>query len=152
MGGNTLGALDPLEQIRHVNQFLQPGDILVVDGEIHREDSLARRQSKEVQRFACAPLAAIGIGREDGEIRFEQKRDERHSGLYLITRLFHAFRDARTIDAGAEIARGERISMNFQYTYSPEAFRWLAGEHAGLNIREELTSADGRYIAAICTR
>ena len=69
----------------------------------------------------------MGIGDDDGEIRLNLKRDDRHDGLHLITRSFRAGRDLSATVAGQEIPlqRGERIGMNFQYTYTPDAFRWL---------------------------
>ena len=48
--------------------------------------------------------------------------------------------------------RGERIGMNFQYTYTPEAFRWLLHEHGGLEIETEYTAPDARFLTAICKK
>ena len=50
------------------------------------------------------------------------------------------------------IERGERIGMNFQYTYTPAAFRWLVEEHGGLEIEREFASSDGRFLTAICRK
>jgi hypothetical protein len=56
--------------------------------------------------------------------------------------------------AGQEIPlqRGEHIGLNFQYTYAPEAFRWLLTEQGGLEMLEEHLSADGRFLTAVCRR
>jgi len=51
-----------------------------------------------------------------------------------------------------ELERGERIGMNFQYVYTPEAFRWLLTEHGGLTIEREYLSPDGRFLTAICKK
>lgn len=154
MSGNTLGAFDPLDEIRHVADCLRPEDRLIVDGELWREDTLTRRQAKPVGTFLFAPLLAMGIASEDGNVRFNHKRDERHAGLNQIRRFFHAERDLRATLPGREFlfARGERIGMNFAYAYTPEAFRWLLTEHAGLTILEEVTTGDERFLIALCAR
>ena len=48
--------------------------------------------------------------------------------------------------------RGERLSMNFHYLYTRAAFRWLLEEHGGLQVLEETTGADGRFVAAVCSK
>jgi hypothetical protein len=99
-------------------------------------------------------LNGVGISDDDGEVRFQLKRDDRHSGLYMITRSFRAARDLSATVAGQEIPlqRGEHIGLNFQYTYTREGFLWLLAEHGGLEILEEHLSADGRFLTAICRR
>jgi hypothetical protein len=56
--------------------------------------------------------------------------------------------------AGEEIPlqRGERIGMNFQYTYTAEAFRWLVQEHGGLTVEKEYGSPDARFITFLCRK
>ena len=154
MAGHTLGGFDPLDEIRGVAQCVQRRDRLIIDGELLLSDSLTCRNHPARIDYALAPLASFGVGEEDGKIRFEQKRDDRHEGLHLIARHFQAGRDLRFNMAGEEtlIQRGERIAMNFQYLYTPESFRWLIEEHGGLKVIEEFRSANGRYIAAVCGR
>ncbi len=154
MAGNTLGGFDPLEQIRHVADCLHGEDRLVIDGEIYRPDALTTAAQPESKQFAFAPLLSIGVTKEDGQIRFEQKRDERHEGLFMITKRFHAERDLRVTIAAEEIqvARGERIFMNFQYLYTSEAFRWLLEQQGGLKILEQTLSSDGHFITAVCAK
>src|SRR6266566_2240703 len=41
------------------------------------------------------PLASLGLTKDDGELRFEKRRDERHEGLFVITRQFQTARDLR---------------------------------------------------------
>ena len=50
------------------------------------------------------------------------------------------------------LVRGERILLNFRYSMTAEAFRWLITEHAGLRIVGELPSADGRFLTAACIK
>ena len=71
-----------------------------------------------------------------------------------MTRFFHTQRDLRLRLPEREIAvqRGERINLNFNYTYTPEAFRWLLCDRAGLHILREYPSPDGRYLSAVCAR
>jgi len=126
--GNTMGSFDPLAEIRYVAQCLKPEDSLIVDGELWDEKhTMPRRDNPKVRRFLSSLLASVGIGANDGAIRFDRKVYSRHEGLHLVTRYFHAARDLSATVAGEEISleRGERIGMNFQYVYTPEAFRWL---------------------------
>lgn len=154
VAGNTLGAFDPLDQIRHIAQCMHDGDRLVIDGELDGAGIQAATNNSSLQNFAFAPLASIGIVHDDGEVRFEQKRDERHAGLHLLTRYFHVARDLRATVSGEEILleRGERLAMNFQYLYTREAFRWLLEEQGHLKILDETLSPDGRFIIALCSR
>jgi hypothetical protein len=153
MSGNTLGMFDALAEIRYVSQCVKSGDRLIVDGEIFSEQTLEYRDHPASRKFVSALLASLGIG-GDGEMRYELKRDDRHSGLHLVTRYFRAEHDLMATAAGESIPvqRGERIALNFQYTYTPDAFRWLIREHGGLEIEEELASSDGRFLTAICRK
>ncbi len=155
MSGNTISAFDPLAEIRYLSQCMKPGDRLIIDGEAYEEEAtLARRANPAARRFVQTLLRSVGIREEDGEVRFNHKRDERHEGLHLITRHFRADRDLTPLVAGQEISleRGERIGLNFQYTYAPEAFRWLLCEQGGLEIAAEYRSHDGRFLTAICKK
>ena len=154
MAGNTLGGFDPLVEVQSLAESLHEGDRLIIDGEVHCQDTLERRENPAVKAWVRSPLAELGFSDEDGEIRFEQKHDERHAGLYMITRQFRAARDLRSTVLGREvlIEKGERLAMNFQYVYTPEAFRWLLEEHGGLKVLEEIRSPEGRFTAAICSR
>ena len=155
LSGNTMGSFDPLAEIRYVAQCMKPGDRLIIDGEIHdAEKTMARRDNPAARKFLAALLASVGISDSDGEIRFDQKTDSRHQGLHLITRYFRAARDLSATVAGEEIQleRGERIGMNFQYAYTPEAFRWLLHDHGGLEILQEYGSPDARFLTAVCRK
>jgi uncharacterized SAM-dependent methyltransferase len=153
MSGNTMGAFDPLGEIRYLAQCMKPGDRLIIDGELYDEQkTMAYRDRPATHDFGSALLASLGVGRDDGEIRFNHKRDERHEGLHLVTRHFRAGRDLSATVAGEEIPmeRGERIGMNFAYVYTPEAFRWLLREQGGLEILKEYRSPDSRFLTAVC--
>ncbi len=155
LSGNTMGSFDPLSEIRYVAQCMKPNDRLIVDGELQdAAKTMARRDNPSTRKFLNTLLASVGIAPEDGEVRFDQKTDSRHEGLFLITRYFRAAHDISATVSGEEIAlaRGERIGMNFQYAYTPEAFRWLVHEHGGLEIETEYTSPDGRFLTAICKK
>ena len=153
ISGNTMGSFDPLAEIRYIAQCLKPGDRLVIDGELYdAQKTMARRDNSSSRKFIASLLASVGIGENDGEIRFSAKVDERREGLHLITRSFRAGRDISATVASTEIPleRGENIGLNFQYTYTPEAFRWLLTEHGGLKILKEYPSPDGRFLTALC--
>jgi uncharacterized SAM-dependent methyltransferase len=155
MSGNTMGSFDPLAEISYIAQCMKPEDRLIIDGEIFDEaKSMARRENPASRQFVGALLASVGIEKDDGEIRFNHKRDDRHQGLHLFTRSFRAARDLSATVAGQEIQleRGELIGMNFQYVYAPESFRWLVAEHGGLEILKEYRSPDGRFLTAMCKK
>jgi len=155
LSGNTMGSFDPLAEIRYVAQCMKPDDRLIIDGEVHdAQKTMGRRDNPAARKFLAALLASVGIGGDDGEIRFDHKRDERHAGLHLITRYFRAARDLSATVAGEEISleRGERIGLNFQYAYTPEAFRWLLREQGGLEIVAEYRSPDTRFLTAVCRK
>ncbi|MFB3829144.1 MAG: L-histidine N(alpha)-methyltransferase [Bryobacteraceae bacterium] len=152
MAGCTLGGLDALVEIEYVAQAMAPGDLLLVDAELAAPDTLARRNTPALREFALAPMAAAGFSAADGELRFEQKRDERREGVYMVTRHFHTRRDLRGGYCGREvlIQKGERIALNFQYVFEPEAFRWLIEECGGLKLREQ--AVEGRFVTAVCEK
>lgn len=155
MSGNTMGAFDPLAEIRYLAQALSPSDRLLIDGELYEEGvTMGRRDNPSARKFLAALLGSVGIVENDGEIRFDHKRDERHAGLHLMTRYFRAERDISAVVAGQDIPlqRGERIGLNFQYVYTPEAFRWLVRDHGGFTILEEFASSDGRFLTALCKK
>jgi uncharacterized SAM-dependent methyltransferase len=155
MSGNTLGSFDPLAEIRYVAQCMKSGDVFIVDGEIDQEEeSMMRRAHPAVLSFLSALLTGVGIEKEDGEIRFEPKIDERRPQLYQIMRTFRADRDLTASVNGEPVAleRGERIRLNFTYSYSPESFRRLLREQGGFEIEREYRSADGRFLTAVCRK
>jgi len=155
MSGNTMGAFDPLAEIRYLAQCMKPDDRLIIDGEIYDEvESMARRDNPAVRRFLHSMLASIGVTEDDGEIGFDSKRDERHAGLHLITRYFKSKRDLTATIGGRQISiqRGERIGLNFQYLYTAEAFAWILRDQGGLEIRKAYPSPDGRFITTMCQK
>lgn len=153
--GNTMGSFDPLAEIRYIAQCLKPGDRLIIDGELYdAQKTMSRRDNPAARQFVASLLANVGIGADDGEIRFNAKVDERHSGLHLITRSFRAGRDLSATVAGREISleRGESIGLNFQYAYTPVAWRWLLETHGGLKVQKEYRSSDSRFLTALCAK
>jgi len=155
MSGNTMGAFDPLAEIRYLAQCMKPSDRLIIDGEIYDEKaSLSRRDNPNTRQFLATLLASIGIGETDGEVGFNLKHDDRHDGLHLIARFFRAAHDLSATVSGRqiELERGERIGLNFQYTYTLDAFRWLLCNQGGLEIEKEFPSPDGRFLTAVCRK
>jgi uncharacterized SAM-dependent methyltransferase len=154
LSANTLGGFDPLDLSEHLTNILREDDVLVVDAEIADGSALPSRDHPVGRRFALAPLAGLGVTPDDGDVHFALKHDERRKGLDVVTRYFHADRDLllNLPEKSIAVQRGERISMNFNYIYSVEAFRWLLESHAGLDILDEYPSPDGRYLTAVCRR
>jgi uncharacterized SAM-dependent methyltransferase len=153
--GNTMGAFDPLAQIRYLAQCMKPGDRLIIDGEIFDDrKTMTLRDHPAARRFLWSLLTSLGISEDDGELRINAKHDERHDGLHLNTRYFRADRDISLTVVGRPLPmeRGERMGLNFQYSYTAEAFRWLVREQGGLQILREHESSDGRFLTAICSK
>jgi len=153
--GNTMGSFDPLAEIRYLAQCMKPGDRLIVDGEIYDQaKTMSRRDHPAARRIFTSLLACMGISAADGELRINAKHDERHDGLHLNTRHFRAERDLSATVMGKEmpLQRGERIGLNFQYSYTPDAFRWLLRDQGGLDIVREYESPDGRFLTAVCSK
>ena len=152
--GNTLGGFDPLDQVRYLSQCMHEDDRLIVDAEIHDPSALSSRDTPVGQRFAFGPLASLGLTKDDGEIRFEERHDDRHPGLHMITRSFQAARDVRitVLDREITLQRGERVRLSFNYAYSADAFRWVLTERGGLKILDEFPSPDGRYLTVVCSK
>jgi hypothetical protein len=153
MSGNTLGGFDPLDHIKHMAQILHGQDRLILDAELYQ--SAAGAENPESQRqFAFAPLAALGVSPDDGEIRFEDKPDKSIAGLHVSAAFFHTGRDLRiaTPDREILVQRGEHINLNFRYRFTQEAFRELLTGRGGLRILDEIAAEDGRYVTAVCSR
>ena len=150
MVGNTLAGFDPLDQIKHVASCLHPGDVLIVD--VGTESAV--EPSEIEKQFVLSPLASSGITAEDGELKFVDNEDSRHPGLHLVARRFQTERDLKLDIHGQAIhvERGERFVLNFRYRFTRDSFKWLLTKHAGLNVKGEIPSADGRFITAICTK
>lgn len=153
MSGNTLGGFDPLDHLRHLAQCLHADDRLVVDAEIYQPDG-SLPPGDTARQFAFGPLAALGVSPDDGEVRFEHKRDQGFAGLHVTAAYFRPDRDLRipTPDREVLVQRGEHINLNFRYTFTEEAFRALLELHGGLRILERIPSPDGRYLLAVCSR
>jgi uncharacterized SAM-dependent methyltransferase len=153
VAGNTMGGQDPHVLARQLRETLREGDWALVDAEVYSEAALAERETDLGRAFAGAPLHSYGVQPEDGEVHFELKRDERTEGLYLLARYFHAAGDLRVTSPERDVLlqRGERVSLNFSYIYTPAAFRKVL-RSAGLKVAAETRSADGRCVIALCSR
>ena len=128
-------------------------DRLVLDAEIYQTNGSAP-DVRSLWEFAFAPLATLCVSADDGEVRFEHKRDQSFDGLHVTAAYFRTGRDLRIVlpDKEVLVERGERINLNFRYRFTVEALRHLLTEHAGLRILDEMSSADGRYLLAVCSR
>jgi len=149
MSGNTLGGFDPLEQIKNVAQCLHGDDRLILDAAIYDGG-----EPDEPREFAFAPLAALGVSPDDGEVRFEHKQDKSTEGLHVTASHFRTAHDLRIATAVQDVLveRGEHINLNFSYRFTVEAIRTLLAEHGGLQIIEEIPSPDGHYLLLVCSR
>jgi uncharacterized SAM-dependent methyltransferase len=145
--GNTLGAFDPLAEAEAVRRLMRPQDRLLVDGEIYAGGQTVAGYDNPLNRqFAWAPLHAVGLGEDDGEIVFQDMQDDRLPGLHPLRKHFLARREAVARIAGEalEIQPGERIEMNHSYKYAADTFPWILGR-AELEVSWRALSDDGRF-------
>jgi uncharacterized SAM-dependent methyltransferase len=152
--GSTLGALDAERYAETLARFLRAQDLLLVDGELYSgQETLAGYDNPINRRFAWAPLHAVGIRDEDGELHFQTVEDEHVPGLYAVTKHFEAGRDAEAILGGESLrlSAGERVAMSRSGKYAEETFiRILEG--AGLTLRWFGRSDDLRFVMALASR
>src|SRR5881296_2963128 len=149
--GNTLGAFDPIAEARDLARLLRPSDALLVDGEVYAGDATVAGYDNPLnRRFAWAPLNAVGIRDEDGELVFEARDDPRLPGLHLIPNHFRAGRDvdAQMAGEGFHLARGEELHMNHSYKYAADTFLRILSD-AGLAARWQGRSDDGRLLMVL---
>ena len=151
MLGNTLGAFDPPVAARALRDLLRPGDLLLVDGEVYSGgETVAGYDNPLNRRFAWAPLHAVGIGEDDGDLRFEVREDPRLPGLYPLAKYFEARRDVAARLGGETLGlpAGERVEMNHSYKYAADTFLQILAT-AGLAARWRGTSDDGRFLMVL---
>jgi len=153
MSGNTMGGFDPLDHIKHMAQILHGDDRLVLDAEIYQTNG-SEPHGDALRQFAFAPLAALGVSADEGEVHFEHKRDKSIAGLHVTAAHFRPDRDLRISTPGHEVLveRGEHINLNFSYRFTAEALHELLTERGGLRLLDEILSPDGRYLLAVCSR
>ena len=128
-----MGSFDPLAEIRYLAQCMKPDDRLIIDGEIYDEQQTWRGATIRRCGGSCRRCWRASASRtDDGEIKFNHKRDERHAGLHLITRYFRAERDLSATVAGQEIPlrarRADRPELPVHL--HGEAFDWLLTSRA----------------------
>ena len=129
LSGNTMGSFDPLAEIRYVAQCMKPEDRLIIDGEIHdAEKTMARRDNPAARKFLAAAAGLAWASRiPTARSASTRKRDAPRGTApdhALLPRGDAIFRPPSPAEE-IPLERGERIGMNFQYAYTPEAFRWL---------------------------
>jgi len=152
--GNTLGAFDPERYAQTLPGVLREQDLLLVDGELYSgQETLAGYDNPVNRRFAWAPLHAVGIRDEDGELRFQTAEDGRLPGMYAVTKHFEAGRDAEAMMGGESLrlAAGERLAMSRSGKYAQETFVRIL-EEAGLAVRWLGRSEDGKFVMALAGR
>ena len=149
--GNTLGAFDAVRYAKTLAGFLREQDLLLVDGELYSgPETLAGYDNPVNRRFAWAPLHAVGIRDEDGELRFETADDPDVPGLYAVTKHFDAGRDTEAMAGGTSLrlAAGERVAMSRSGKYERETFVGIL-EDSGLPVRWLGNSEDGNFVMAL---
>jgi len=134
--------------------LLREQDLLLVDGELFSgPETLAGYDNPVNRRFAWAPLHAVGIRDQDGELRFETVEHADVPGLYAVTKQFEAGRDVQSMMGGESLRldAGERVAMSRSGKYTEGTFTRIL-EHAGLAIRWLGRSEDGKFVMALAGR
>src|SRR5207247_3608005 len=85
--GKHPGRVDPEAYAATLMGFMRPKDLLLVDGELYSgQETLGGYDNPINRRFAWAPLHAVSIRDEDGELRFETEDDTLRPGLCAVTK------------------------------------------------------------------
>ncbi len=146
--GNTLGAFDATQFPARLRGLLRTEDRVLFDGEIFAGEETLRGYDNPVnRRFAFAPLAGVGVGDSDGELRFELRPGS--NGLHEVTKYFLAARDLEVHAGGRSIsiAAGEKLRMSSSIKYDRRTFEDLIAR-GGFRIERLETSDDGRFLLA----
>jgi uncharacterized SAM-dependent methyltransferase len=152
--GNTLGAFDPQGYARTLADFLREKDLVLVDGELYSgQETLAGYDNPVNRRFAWAPLYAVGVRDEDGELRFDTAEDADVPGLCAVTKHFEAGRNVQAMMGGESLRldAGERVAMSQSGKYAEGTFTGIL-EEAGLGVRWLKRSEDGKFVMALAGR
>lgn len=143
--GNTMGAFDPALLLERIAECARPGDLLLVDGEIHAPDTIGGYDNPLNRRFAFGPLTSVGIADQDGRLVFEDIAEPH--GLWRLAKHFEPAR-ALTIRLGGEPIRmesGTKLQMSFSLKYSAGTIETLV-ERAGFTIDARVETDDGRFV------
>ncbi len=146
--GNTLGAFDPWHFPARLRRILRRDDRALFDGEVFAgEETLRGYDNPTNRRFAFAPLASLGLGEADGELRFEIRAGAR--GVHEVAKYFVPARELEFQFAGAPVrlSPGEKLLMSSSIKYDEPAFRARI-EDGGFRIEHFATSEDGRFLLA----
>jgi len=145
--GNTLGAFGPAEFPARLRRFMRLQDHVIFDGEIFAgQETLAGYDNPQNRRFAFAPLAGIGLGEEDGELRFEL--GEGTGGLYEVVKYFVPARDLAISVGGHDVrlSAGKKLRMSSSIKYSSEGVLADFVSRGGLRVEFSRVSDDGRFV------
>jgi uncharacterized SAM-dependent methyltransferase len=98
-------------------------------------------------------LFDLGVGREDGEIRFSIESDTGGSGLQKVVARFHFFRGVRINHEGEtfDFNPGESIQLFFSYRHTPESVDRLLTLH-GLTVKQNWLTKSGEEGVFYCVR
>jgi len=144
--GNTLGAFGPAEFPARLRRLMRPQDHAIFDGEIFAgEETLAGYDNPQNRRFAFSPLAGIGIGEDDGELKFELA--EGTTGLYEVVKYFVPARDLTINIGGHEVrlGKGNKLRMSSSIKYATEEALAEFVSRGGLRVEFSKSSDDGRF-------
>ncbi|MBI2839909.1 MAG: L-histidine N(alpha)-methyltransferase [Acidobacteria bacterium] len=144
--GNTIGAFGPESLIRSLSATARAGDLVLVDGEIIRDQTMSGYDNPLNRRFAFAPLAAAGINEQDGTVVFHLSRSEELTGVWRLSKYFEPTRDVTLSIGGVHLAMraGSRLQMSCSLKFEPAALGNTI-RTALFEIEETATSDDGGF-------
>jgi uncharacterized SAM-dependent methyltransferase len=150
--GNTLGAFGPGAFSRRLRECMRHQDYFVFDGEIFSEQTLSGYDNPVNRRFAWAPLAAVGITEQDGDLDFSAS--PAGDGFLAVHKRFTASRDLRIVWGSnvLEIPSGATLQMSSSLKYASPATLFDAVTDAGFRIHSEWRSHDAHFVLACATR
>lgn len=151
--GNTIGAFEPESLIRALSATARAGDLVLVDGEILRDQTMSGYDNPLNRRFAFAPLAAAGIDEQDGNLAFQLSRSEELSGVWRLSKYFEPVRDITFSLGGCHLAMraGRRFQMSYSLKFAPAALAHMI-RSAPFEIEETATSDDGGFEMLLARR
>lgn len=149
--GNSLGTRKPPGILTVLREIMTANDYLLVDGEIFSDkETLANYDNPDNRAFAVAPMRAIGLSAEHGELKFELVPNEPKPGFHYIKKhyIFKQKVDLQLPGTVLQFQPGEKIEMSPSYKYDKQSFLDLLVSE-GFTVTKSAYSEDNRYVLCL---
>ena len=150
--GNTLGAFDPLVFAKKLDNMMQNGDFLILDGEIFNQtETIAGYDNPINRKFAFGPLSSVGLSEpDDGVLKIDTDIDSRMHGLYRIRKQFQLSRDLKIMLSGEtlKLSSNTNIEMSWSYKYERNTLIDIVTS-SGMQLIEEHASKDEHFLTLL---